>query len=124
MKKKDSEPTFSGGLKKGHEQFRQMRSTPTGGLTILVILGSMFWLFFLAPAAWMKLEQVFPKTGIGFFVCLAMYFSWLMFFIIIGIARRRMRKMRLIRQTQVEFEITHVIYEGRNQAKVETNYHR
>ncbi len=95
MKKKDSEPTFSGGLKKGHEQFRQMRSTPTGGLTILVVFASMFWLFFLAPATCMKLNEVFPKTGIGSFVGLAMYFSWFLVVFIIGQLLRSRRNIRL-----------------------------
>ena len=111
MAEEESKPTFSGGLKKGHEEFRQMWPTPRGRLTILVVLGSMFWLFFIAPATCMKLEEVFPHTGIWFFVGLAMYFSWFLFLFIIGQLLRRRRKMLFIRQTQVEFRISHAIYE-------------
>jgi hypothetical protein len=85
-----SKPTLKEGLEKGYRESREMSSTPRGRLTILVILASMFWLFILAPIAWMKLEQIFPKTGIGFFVCLAMYISWFLFIFITGMAHRRM----------------------------------
>lgn len=105
MKTNDSEPTLRKGLEKGYRESREMASTPEGRLIILVVLGSMFWLFFLAPAAWMKLEQIFPKTRIGFFVCLAMYFSWLMFFIITGIARRRMRNIRLFGKRPLKIDL-------------------
>lgn len=99
-----SKPTFREGLEKGYRETRKLSSTPSGKLLLCIILGSAFWLFFIAPATCMKLEEVFPKTRIGVFVGVEMYLAWVVLFIILGIHSRRRRNIRLFGKAKPSFK--------------------
>jgi len=90
----DSEPSLRDGLEKGYQETKTMFSNRSGTLTILAVLGSILWLFFITPATCMKLEKAFPQTGIWFFAGLAMYCSWFVAIFMIGQVRRKQRNIR------------------------------
>lgn len=92
---KDSDATLRGGLEKGCKQIKHMSSTPEGTLTLAIMVGSMFWLFLITPATCMKLDEVFPETGIYFFTGLVMYGAWLASLLMLDRYLRKLRNRRL-----------------------------
>jgi len=80
-------PGFKEGLEKGYGQFLQMPQK-----LVVAILGSMFWVFFVSPATCMKLEEMYPHTGRGFFTSLVMICLWIVGLAVFGVVQRKRRR--------------------------------
>lgn len=99
MNERNSEkPTFTGGLKKGYDQSREMWSTPRGRISLLYLFASIFWLFILTPIMCVELDEaLFQYIGIkiGLIVGLAMWVFWFVALVLFRQALQRRRNIRL-----------------------------
>jgi len=103
-KSNDSDPEFWKGLEKGYRGARVMWSTPRGKITLIYIFGSMVWCLFIAPASCMKLQEVLPWRGVGFFVGFVMYALWFTLLFLWGYLLRRRRNIRIFGKPKLNFK--------------------
>jgi len=82
LKEKRKKPTIKGGLERGAKGTKELASSKEGRRLLTFLLGSMLWFFWLMPLSCTKLNEVFPRTGTGFFVAFASYVAWVAYLII------------------------------------------